>query len=76
MNYVTNVWLNTRNRPIVFIVSRFILTQVMMANNGFYAINAAGGFTVNAQIMTRRMIAISNVYSARKAILPSTMCHW
>ncbi len=61
MIYANSVLYSTKNKHIVFIVNKSILTPVMMENNGFCAKIVAGGFIVNALIMIQLLIQTLNV---------------
>ena len=64
--YANNVLVNIKKRLIAFIVSRFILIPVMMANSGFCVILAGGGYTANVLTMIITISRISNASNARR----------
>ncbi len=64
--YANNVLVNIKRRLIVFIVSRFILIPVMMANSGFCVILVGGGCIANVLTMIITISRISNASNARR----------
>jgi len=59
--YANNVWFNIKSKHIVFIVSKYTLTQAMMESNGFYVTNVEDGSIANVQIMIHTLILSLNV---------------